>query len=114
MTEKLKQAIARVLPNTSKGCYRCLLSTCDNCDAFDSLFGKMLQAMKEAGLVQLDENQELPENPYPKSVFPLETDEAAKLIPASRRDGISGALGRHFYNLAQEDMWDFKRVKEIK
>ena len=48
-----------------------------------------------------------PENPYPKSVFSMERDEYAKIVPDhSRRTALSGMLGREFWDIASESIWD--------
>ena len=47
-----------------------------------------------------------PKNPYPESVFPTTIDEYIELIPdPHNRSAISGCLGRHFWDLCQDEIW---------
>ncbi len=47
-----------------------------------------------------------PENPYPKSVFPMQDEEYLKIVPDPHvRTALSGCLGRLFWNIASESIW---------
>ena len=42
-----------------------------------------------------------PQNPYPKSVFPMPEEEYPKIVPNGKtRTALSGCLGRQFYGMA--------------
>lgn len=48
-----------------------------------------------------------PKNPYPESVFPMPRDEYQIIVPDPRtRTALSGMLGRLFWNIASEAIWD--------
>ena len=48
-----------------------------------------------------------PENPYPKSVFPMEDAEYLKIVPNPKtRTALSGCPGRHFWEIASEDIFE--------
>ena len=48
-----------------------------------------------------------PENPYPESVWPMTMDDVAyEIRDPDMLTAISGSMGRHFYNLALEDVWE--------
>lgn len=55
-----------------------------------------------------------PENPYPKSVFPMEDAEYLKIVPDPKiRTALSGCLGRRFWETASETIHDnFKEYVE--
>ena len=56
-----------------------------------------------------------PECPYPKSVFPMERDDYAEVVPdPHRRCALSGMLGRESWETASEDIWRAleKRIDE--
>ena len=47
-----------------------------------------------------------PENPYPKSVFPMVREVYPQIVPNEKeRTALSGMLGREFWNIASEDIW---------
>lgn len=47
-----------------------------------------------------------PRNPYPENVFPMKTEEYVKAVPDPHlRAAISGCLGRHFWQLCEEEIW---------
>ena len=47
-----------------------------------------------------------PDNPYPESVFPMERDNYAEVVPdPDRRCALSGMLGREFWDIASKDIW---------
>ncbi len=44
----------------------------------------------------------LPENPYPKDIFPATMDDYIDIIPDKKtRTAISGLLGRRFWHIAE-------------
>ena len=49
-----------------------------------------------------------PENPYPEKMYPMTLDEAAALMPSDPviRTKMAGALGRHFWDVASEDIYN--------
>jgi len=48
-----------------------------------------------------------PENPYPESVWPMTMDDVSyEIRDPDMLTAISGSMGRHFYNLALEDVWE--------
>ncbi len=48
-----------------------------------------------------------PECPYPESVFPMTEEEYVQSIPDKKlRTAISGYLGRLFWNLASDAIWN--------
>jgi len=52
--------------------------------------------------------RELPENPYPESIFPMGVDEGARIQREKLGDklttSVNGGFGRHVYNFCQGDM----------
>jgi hypothetical protein len=54
-----------------------------------------------------------PECPYPEDIFPMSREEAVKLLPEDPniRAALSGALGRIFWNIASDTIFD--RLKEM-
>ena len=52
-----------------------------------------------------------PECPYPESVFPMSLDRYPEIVPdPDVRTALSGALGRFFWQLAEDEIW--KRYQE--
>lgn len=48
-----------------------------------------------------------PDNPYPETVFPMKRDQYSKIVPNERvRTALSGMLGREFWDIASETIWD--------
>jgi len=48
-----------------------------------------------------------PENPYPESVWPMTMDDVAyEIRDPDKLTAISGSMGRHFWNLASDDIWE--------
>jgi hypothetical protein len=48
-----------------------------------------------------------PKNPYPADIFPLERDRYAEIVPdPDERTTLSGMLGREFWDIASETIWD--------
>ena len=48
-----------------------------------------------------------PENPYPEDIFPMGIKEYVKVVPDDNlRSSISGCLGRFFWNIASEMIWE--------
>jgi len=48
-----------------------------------------------------------PKNPYPIEIFPMTIDEYIEQIPDPiLRTAISGYLGRLFWNIASETIWE--------
>ena len=53
-----------------------------------------------------------PDNPYPKSVFPMERDMYSEIVPNEKtRTALSGMLGREFWDIASETIWDAVEVE---
>ena len=47
-----------------------------------------------------------PDNPYPTSVFPMERDNYAEVVPdPDQRCALSGMLGREFWDIASNSIW---------
>ncbi len=52
-----------------------------------------------------------PETPYPEQIFPMTTKDYVKFVPdPQQRTALSGCLGRLFWDIASETIWD--RLKE--
>ena len=52
-----------------------------------------------------------PENPYPEVIFPMPKKDYAKIVPdPMTRTALSGMLGREFWDIASETIFD--RYKE--
>lgn len=48
-----------------------------------------------------------PECPYPEDIFPMSVDEYPKIVPDPHtRTALSGALGRQFWELASEAIYE--------
>ena len=48
-----------------------------------------------------------PKNPYPEDVFPMRRSEYPKIVPDEMtRTALSGCLGRTFFDMISEDIWD--------
>lgn len=48
-----------------------------------------------------------PHNPYPETIFPMMAEEYSIVIPDPHlRTALSGMLGREFWNIASESVWD--------
>ena len=48
-----------------------------------------------------------PDCPYPKSIFPMERDQYAEIVPDPKiRTALSGCLGREFWEIASGAIWD--------
>jgi hypothetical protein len=48
-----------------------------------------------------------PQNPYPADLFPMEREEFAKIILDPRlRTAIAGCLGRMFWEIASDSIWE--------
>jgi hypothetical protein len=48
-----------------------------------------------------------PKNPYPESVFVKTQDDYAKIVPdPETRTGLSGMLGREFWDIASKYIWE--------
>lgn len=46
-----------------------------------------------------------PENPYPKSIFPMQRDKYAEIVPEpNTRTALSGMLGREFWEIASNQI----------
>lgn len=47
-----------------------------------------------------------PKNPYPREVFPMPPAYYAAIVPSDvLRTGISGLLGREFWDIASDAIW---------
>ena len=48
-----------------------------------------------------------PENPYPESVFPMPEERYPEIVPdPGLRTALSGMLGRRFWDVASETIWE--------
>lgn len=48
-----------------------------------------------------------PENPYPIEIFPMVRKEYADIVPdPHERTALSGMLGREFWDIASQSIWD--------
>ncbi len=53
-----------------------------------------------------------PKNPYPQDIFPMPREEYVKIVPDPKiRTALSGMLGRIFWEIASESIWE--RYKEF-
>lgn len=53
-----------------------------------------------------------PQNPYPEDIFPMPREKYAEVIPdPHNRTALSGMLGREFWEIASESIWDSLRIK---
>ena len=47
-----------------------------------------------------------PACPYPADIFPMDLERYAELVPdPEQRTALSGALGRHFWEIASAEIW---------
>lgn len=47
-----------------------------------------------------------PQNPYPKSIFPMPREDYSKIIKdPDKRSAVSGMLGREFWDIAERAIW---------
>ena len=48
-----------------------------------------------------------PPNPYPESIFPMPREKYSEIVPdPNTRTALSGMLGREFWEIASESIWD--------
>jgi hypothetical protein len=48
-----------------------------------------------------------PKNPYPEDVFTMTVDDYIEMFPdPAQRTAISGCLGRIFWNIASDAIWE--------
>ena len=48
-----------------------------------------------------------PKNPYPESIFPMPREKYPEIVPdPMTRTGLSGMLGREFWDIASKSIWD--------
>ncbi len=48
-----------------------------------------------------------PKNPYSKNIFPMDRDLYQDIVPDPKtRTALSGCLGREFWDIASETIWD--------
>ena len=48
-----------------------------------------------------------PKNPYPLSIFPMPREKYPDIFPdTGTRTALSGMLGREFWDIASESIWD--------
>jgi hypothetical protein len=48
-----------------------------------------------------------PKNPYPEDIFPMNRAKYPEIIPdGNLRSAISGMLGREFWEIASDMIWD--------
>ena len=48
-----------------------------------------------------------PKNPYPESIFPMTESKYADIVPSPElRTALSGMLGRRFWEIASDDIWE--------
>jgi len=77
------------------------------------LRAKLLNDLTDFGKARVNKPEWWPECPYPESVFPMTIEEYVKAIPDPRlRTAISGSLGREFWNIASEAIWEAKIKSE--
>jgi len=81
----------------------------------------MFNFLDSLGVVIADESAELPENPYPKTIFPLTLEEVGKILnnaelEVKTLDSISGPMFRTAYTISQREMIEagYKRVYSLK
>ena len=64
--------------------------------------------LKDPDLCLIDRDKELPPNPYPKYIFPMDVEEGGKIQREKLGDklttSVNGAFGRHVYSFCQDDM----------
>ena len=69
----------------------------------------IMRYLHSAGVV-IKVDRELPQNPYPSSMFPMDVDEGGKiqrrLLGDKLTTSVNGGFGRHVYNFCQEEMGD--------
>jgi len=52
-----------------------------------------------------------PENPYSEDIFPMKRSEYAKIVPNEKtRTALSGCLGRIFWDIASDMIWDRQQI----
>ena len=75
-----------------------------------SLYDNYLLPYLDSQDVVVKVERELPENPYPESVFPMSIDEGGKIQRERLGDklttSVNGGFGRHVYSFCQQDMKD--------
>ena len=56
-----------------------------------------------------------PKNPYPEKIFPMKRERYQEIVPdPDIRTGLSGMLGRMFWDIASDDIWRaFQRYLDI-
>ena len=48
-----------------------------------------------------------PQTPYPSDIFPVPREKYEEIVPdPDLRTGLSGMLGREFWNIASEAIWN--------
>jgi len=48
-----------------------------------------------------------PKCPYPESIFPMPRERYAEIVPdPATRTALSGCLGREFWNIASDTIWE--------
>lgn len=48
-----------------------------------------------------------PKNPYPENIFPMPRERYLEIVPDPRtRSGLSGMLGRRFWDIASDAIWE--------
>lgn len=48
-----------------------------------------------------------PKNPYPEDIFPMKRERYAEIVPdPDVRTALSGMLGRVFWEIASEEIWN--------
>jgi len=53
-----------------------------------------------------------PTNPYPESVWPMQLSDISEIVRnPDELTAISGAMGRHFWNVASDDIWEAMGVE---
>jgi hypothetical protein len=54
-----------------------------------------------------------PKNPYPADIFIMKRDRYAEIVPDPiTRTGLSGMLGREFWDIASDSIWDAMQANE--
>ena len=54
-----------------------------------------------------------PKNPYPSDIFPMRRDQYAEIVPDPvERTRLSGMLGREFWEIASEMIWNAMQTSQ--
>lgn len=82
-------------------------SSFEYCADGEGAYNCLMKRLGELGVV-LKAERELPNNPYPKSIFTMDIDDGVRIQREKLGDklttAVNGAFARHIYSLCQEDM----------